>query len=181
MAAEAVSRLQGELAKDGREPISFKRSRDKSFPGKITIDRSAEKAKGMASSSLLLVFGLARCLKCISFPAEKNALEQFCVDLTARVSEGLIDPVIGREIEVQRIIEILCRRTKNNPILLGQAGVGKTAIAEGLAINIAEGNIPAFLMVGFSMNSFFFQGFFELFCNLICISYTLVPLAAAPT
>ncbi|XP_059291601.1 chaperone protein ClpD, chloroplastic isoform X2 [Lycium ferocissimum] len=122
LAAEAVSRLQGELAKDGREPISFKRSREKSFPGKITIDRSAEKTK------------------------EKNALEQFCVDLTARASEGLIDPVIGRETEVQRIIEILCRRTKNNPILLGEAGVGKTAIAEGLAINIAEGNIPAFLM-----------------------------------
>ncbi|XP_060205330.1 chaperone protein ClpD, chloroplastic isoform X2 [Lycium barbarum] len=122
LAAEAVSRLQGELAKDGREPISFKRSREKSFPGKITIDRSAEKTK------------------------EKNALEQFCVDLTSRASEGLIDPVIGRETEVQRIIEILCRRTKNNPILLGEAGVGKTAIAEGLAINIAEGNIPAFLM-----------------------------------
>ncbi|XP_055825306.1 chaperone protein ClpD, chloroplastic isoform X2 [Solanum dulcamara] len=122
LAAEAVSRLQGELAKDGRDPISFKRSREKSFTGKITIDRSAEKAK------------------------EKNALEQFCLDLTARASEGLIDPVIGRETEVQRIIEILCRRTKNNPILLGQAGVGKTAIAEGLAINIAEGNIPAFLM-----------------------------------
>ncbi|KAK4735772.1 hypothetical protein R3W88_010033 [Solanum pinnatisectum] len=123
LAGEAVSRLQGELAKDGRDPISFKRSREKSFPGKITIDRSAEKAK-----------------------AEKNTLAQFCVDLTARASEGLIDPVIGRETEVQRMIEILCRRTKNNPILLGEAGVGKTAIAEGLAINIAEGNIPAFLM-----------------------------------
>ncbi|MCD7458480.1 Chaperone protein ClpD1, chloroplastic [Datura stramonium] len=59
---------------------------------------------------------------------------------------GLIDPVIGRETEVQRIIEILCRRNQKYPILLGQAGVGKTAIAEGLAINIAEGNIPAFLM-----------------------------------
>lgn len=123
LSAEAVSRLQGELAKDGRDPISFKRSREKSFPGKITIDRSAEKGK-----------------------AEKNALEQFCIDLTVRASEGLIDPVIGRETEVQRITEILCRRTKNNPILLGQAGVGKTAIAEGLAISIAEGNIPAFLM-----------------------------------
>ncbi|PHT29298.1 Chaperone protein ClpD, chloroplastic [Capsicum baccatum] len=122
LAAEAISRLQGELAKDGREPISFKRSREKSFPGKITIDRSAEKTN------------------------EKNVLEQYCVDLTARASEGLIDPVIGRDTEVQRMIEILCRRTKNNPILLGQAGVGKTAIAEGLAINIAEGNIPAFLM-----------------------------------
>lgn len=71
------------------------------------------------------------------------------MDLTARASEGLIDPVIGRETEVQRIVQILCRRTKNNPILLGEAGVGKTAIAEGLAINIAEGNIPVFLLVGF--------------------------------
>lgn len=98
---------------------------------------------------------MANYLKRVLFPAEKNALEQFCVDLTARASEGLIDPVIGRETEVQRMIEILCRRTKNNPILLGQAGVGKTAIAEGLAINIAEGNIPAFLMVGFAMNCIF--------------------------
>lgn len=81
--------------------------------------------------------------------SEKSALAQFCVDLTARASEGLIDPVIGRETEVQRIVQILCRRTKNNPILLGEAGVGKTAIAEGLAINIAEGNIPVFLLVGF--------------------------------
>lgn len=71
------------------------------------------------------------------------------MDLTARASSGLIDPVIGREREVRRIVQILCRRTKSNPILLGEAGVGKTAIAEGLAINIAEGNVPFFLMVGF--------------------------------
>lgn len=71
------------------------------------------------------------------------------MDLTARASDGLIDPVIGRETEIQRIIQILCRRTKSNPILLGEAGVGKTAIAEGLAINIAEGNVPEFLLVGF--------------------------------
>lgn len=69
------------------------------------------------------------------------------MDLTARASEGLIDPVIGREIEVQRIVQILCRRTKNNPILLGEPGVGKTAIAEGLAINIANGDVPIFLLV----------------------------------
>ncbi|KAF2582036.1 hypothetical protein F2Q68_00001167 [Brassica cretica] len=77
---------------------------------------------------------------------KKSVLEQFCVDLTARASEGLIDPVIGREKEVQRVIQILCRRTKNNPILLGEAGVGKTAIAEGLAISIAEANAPGFLL-----------------------------------
>lgn len=80
----------------------------------------------------------------------ETALDQFCVDLTARASEGRIDPVIGRDTEVQRIIQILCRRTKNNPILLGEAGVGKTAIAEGLAINISEGNVPFSLLVGFS-------------------------------
>lgn len=71
------------------------------------------------------------------------------MDLTVRASNGYIDPVIGRETEVQRVIEILCRRTKSNPILLGEAGVGKTAIAEGLALNIANGSVPFFLMVGF--------------------------------
>lgn len=86
---------------------------------------------------------------CVS--PEKSVLEQFCVDLTARASEGLIDPVIGREKEVQRVIQILCRRTKNNPILLGEAGVGKTAIAEGLAISIAEANAPGFLLVSISI------------------------------
>lgn len=82
------------------------------------------------------------------FISDKSALARFCVDLTARAGDGLIDPIIGRDTEIQRIIQILCRRTKNNPILLGEAGVGKTAIAEGLAINIAQGNIPVFLLVG---------------------------------
>ncbi|RWW16673.1 hypothetical protein GW17_00019435 [Ensete ventricosum] len=65
-------------------------------------------------------------------------------------SEDLIDPVIGRDTEIQRIVQILCRRTKNNPILLGDPGVGKTAIAEGLALRIARGEIPSFLKVCFS-------------------------------
>lgn len=79
--------------------------------------------------------------------SEKSALERFCVDLTARASEGRIDPVIGRDTEVQRIIQILCRRTKNNPILLGQSGVGKTAIVEGLATSIAQADVPVYLLV----------------------------------
>ena len=70
------------------------------------------------------------------------------MDLTARASEGLIDPVIGRDTEIQRIIQILCRRRKNNPILLGDAGVGKTAIAEGLALRIVKREITSFLAVG---------------------------------
>ncbi|KAE9467653.1 hypothetical protein C3L33_00439, partial [Rhododendron williamsianum] len=77
---------------------------------------------------------------------DKSALAKFCVDLTARAGDGLIDPVIGRDTEVRRIIQILCRRTKNNPILLGDAGVGKTAIAEGLAISIAQGKAPILLL-----------------------------------
>ncbi|XP_054806906.1 chaperone protein ClpD, chloroplastic isoform X2 [Prosopis cineraria] len=101
----AFSRLQKELAKDGREPKML--------------------SKGMR---------------------DQSALSQFCVDLTARADEGLIDPVIGREFEVQRIVQILARKTKSNPILLGESGVGKTAIAEGLAIRIADADVPVFLL-----------------------------------
>ncbi|KVI06118.1 AAA+ ATPase domain-containing protein [Cynara cardunculus var. scolymus] len=116
LADVAISRLQGELAKDGREPPASRQMSNK------TSMRSLEKVKG------------------------KSALDQFCVDLTARASNGLIDPVIGRDSEVERIVQILCRRTKNNPILLGQAGVGKTAIAEGLAIRISDAKVPVFLL-----------------------------------
>ena len=79
--------------------------------------------------------------------AERGALNDFCLDLTARAADGKIDPVIGREKEVQRVIQILGRRTKNNPILLGEPGVGKTAIAEGLAIAIVGNEVPDFLQV----------------------------------
>ncbi|XP_047316906.1 chaperone protein ClpD, chloroplastic isoform X2 [Impatiens glandulifera] len=121
LAAVAISRLQGELVKDGRElPSSQKKKDEKLSSGKIIIDRSSESR-------------------------DKSSLSEFCADLTARARDGMIDPVIGRELEVQRIIQILCRRTKNNPILLGVAGVGKTAIAEGLAISISQGDVPVFL------------------------------------
>lgn len=72
-----------------------------------------------------------------------SALSHFCRDLTEEARMGRLDPVIGREDEIERTMIILTRRTKNNPILLGEAGVGKTAIAEGLAVRIAEGNVPA--------------------------------------
>lgn len=88
--------------------------------------------------------------------SETSALSQFCVNLTARASEGQIDPVIGREVEVQRIIQILCRKTKSNPILLGAAGVGKTAIAEGLAIRIARADVAPSLLVCLSIHDLCF-------------------------
>lgn len=71
-----------------------------------------------------------------------QALEKFGIDLTALAAEGKLDPVIGRDNEIRRVVQVLSRRTKNNPVLIGQPGVGKTAIAEGLALRIFEGDIP---------------------------------------
>ncbi len=78
-------------------------------------------------------------------PAQSNSksyLQEYSIDLIAKAHEGKIDPVIGRDNEIQRVTQILCRRKKNNPILVGEPGVGKTAIAEGLALNIAANKVP---------------------------------------
>ncbi|KAL4360178.1 hypothetical protein AHAS_Ahas08G0151400 [Arachis hypogaea] len=124
LAAVAFSRLQKEIAKDGREPNA---------DSKGLHDKSMARKRYDAGSSAATT-------------KEPDAISQFCADLTARASEGLIDPVIGRDTEVQRIVQILCRKTKCNPILLGEPGVGKTALAEGLAIRIAKADVSPFLL-----------------------------------
>ena len=75
-------------------------------------------------------------------PVSTAALDQYTIDLTARAKAGGIDPVLGRDHEIRQIMDILCRRRQNNPILTGEAGVGKTAVAEGFALRISEGDVP---------------------------------------
>ncbi|AQS47816.1 ATP-dependent Clp protease ATP-binding subunit ClpA [Thioclava nitratireducens] len=77
--------------------------------------------------------------------AKDSALEKYCVNLNAKSEKGDVDPLIGREHEVERCIQVLCRRRKNNPLLVGDPGVGKTAIAEGLALKITRGETPEIL------------------------------------
>jgi ATP-dependent Clp protease ATP-binding subunit ClpA len=77
--------------------------------------------------------------------ADENPLEAYCVNLTAKAAEGKIDPLVGRKDELQRVVQVLCRRRKNNPVLVGDPGVGKTAIVEGLALAVHEKKVPKIL------------------------------------
>jgi ATP-dependent Clp protease ATP-binding subunit ClpA len=75
-------------------------------------------------------------------PPQSDPLEAYATNLIERAAAGQIDPLIGRRLELERMIQVLCRRRKNNPLLVGEPGVGKTALAEGLALRIHQGDVP---------------------------------------
>ncbi len=113
----------------GGAPSASSKDDDVDLPAELVDEEKAEKGKGGKKSK--------------GKKAERKFLGLYCTDLTKKAKEGKIDRIIGRTDEIARVTQILCRRTKNNPCLIGEPGVGKTAIAEGLALAISEGRVPA--------------------------------------
>lgn len=127
LAQSQLERLRGLLdaQSDERPEVQQEESLSQS-PSTLTDEKNRD--NGMSGN------GLSDALR--------TALDKFTLDVTARAREGKIDPVFGRDNEIRQMVDILSRRRKNNPILVGEPGVGKTALVEGLALRIAEGNVP---------------------------------------